>query len=84
MNLTTWSEKEGVLLKNLREGAGLDICVLARLNCISINQLRQLEDGGDFSFYSPKIKFDIGTKILKQLGSEERLGFLKNKLCSAL
>lgn len=84
MNLVTWSEKEGVLLKNLRESAGLDISVLARLYCISKNQLRQLEDGGDSSFYSPKIKLDVGIKILKKLGSQERFGFLQNKLCSAL
>ena len=30
MNLSTWSEKDGVLLKNLRESAGLDISVQAR------------------------------------------------------
>jgi hypothetical protein len=30
MNLSTWSEKDGVLLKNLRESADLDISVQAR------------------------------------------------------
>ena len=37
-------------------------------NIVSRSQIKQLEDGGDSSFYSPEIKYQIGKKVLASLG----------------
>ena len=65
-----WSPDKGALLKSLRLEADLDVATLARRSIVSTTQLIQLEDGGDSAFYSERIKFSIGKKILKQLGHE--------------
>ena len=63
-----WGPEKEALLKRLRLSAGIDLATLARHNIVSTTQVRQLEDGGDSSFYSPEIKFALGKKLLKYLG----------------
>lgn len=48
----------------------MDVATLARRNIVSTVQVRQLEDGGQSSFYSPEIKFSVGKKLLKYLGHD--------------
>lgn len=65
-----WGPEKQALLKSLRLSAGIDLATLARHNIVSTTQVRQLEDGGDSSFYSPEIKFSLGKKLLKYLGHD--------------
>ena len=68
-----WGPDQEALLKNLRLSAGFDLATLARLNIVSTTQVRQLENGGDSSFYSPEIKLSVGKKLLKYLGHDLQL-----------
>ena len=68
-----WGPEQEALLKSLRLNAGVDLATLARRNIVSTTQVRQLENGGDSSFYSPEIKFSVGKKLLKYLGHDLQL-----------
>jgi len=68
MQPSKWTPELGLLLKELRLNAGLDIAILARRQIVSTSQVRQLESGGDAAFYSPDIKYAIGKKLLLSLG----------------
>jgi hypothetical protein len=70
MNNPTWRSEDGQLLRSLREEAGIDELVFARSNTLSLAQLKELELGGNSSFYSPAIKRSTGVKLLKKLGHE--------------
>ena len=65
-----WGPENQALLKSLRLSASIDLATLARRNIVSTTQIRQLEDGGDSSFYNPEIKFSVGKKLLKYLGHD--------------
>jgi transcriptional regulator with XRE-family HTH domain len=64
----SWQTEDGSLLKKLRESANIDIHFLAQIYCISASQITQLEEGGDRGFYSPDIKFSLGSKLLLHFG----------------
>jgi hypothetical protein len=70
MNNPTWRSEEGQLLRSLRVEAGIDELVFARNNTVSLAQLKELEFGGNSSFYTPAIKRSTGIKLLKKLGHE--------------
>lgn len=70
MNDPIWLAEDGRLLKDLRSSAGLDIHEFSRAASISVAQLRQLEDGGNELFYSQRIKFQMGRKLLNKLGAD--------------
>lgn len=70
MNNPTWRSEDGQLLRSLREEAGIDELVFARTNTVSLAQLRELERGGNSSFYNPAIKRSTGVKLLKKLGHD--------------
>ena len=70
MNDLIWLAEDGRLLKDLRTSAGLDIHEFSRAASISVAQLRQLEDGGNELFYSQRIKFQMGRKLLNKLGAD--------------
>lgn len=70
MNNPTWRAEDGQLLRSLREEAGIDELVFARNNTVSLAQLKELERGGNSSFYNPAIKRSTGVKLLKKLGHE--------------
>jgi hypothetical protein len=58
-------------LRNLREAAGMDLVVLARIACLSVAQVRQLEsDGSDTLFYSDAIKRKAYHRLLMILGAD--------------
>ena len=61
---TIWTPENGALLQQLRINAKMDIGTLAQRNMLSRNQVIQLEEGGDSSFYSPEIKYQVGKKLL--------------------
>jgi hypothetical protein len=65
-----WSPADGALLKALREEAGLEVITLARLHSLSSSQVKQLEDGGDSSFYTHSIKLATGRKLLMHFGAD--------------
>lgn len=70
MNNKPWCPEDGQLLQSLREKAGIDALLFARNNTVSLAQLRELEQGGESSFYSPLIKRSTGVKLLRKLGYE--------------
>lgn len=70
MNKPSWRSEDGQLLRSLREEAGIDELVFARRNTVSVAQLRELEMGGNSSFYNPAIKRSTGVKLLRRLGHE--------------
>jgi hypothetical protein len=70
VKVQVWLPADGDLLKNLREAAGVEISTLARTHCLSILQIKQLEDGGDSSFYTPAIKLASGRRLLTHFGAD--------------
>lgn len=70
MTNQVWLPVDGVLLKKLREEAGIDITTLARTHSLSTAQVKQLEDGGDGSFYTSAIKLATGRKLLMHFGAD--------------
>ena len=70
MTHQVWSPAYGALLKKLREEAHVEIEALARMHSLSTVQVKQLEDGGDSSFYTAAIKLATGRKLLMHFGSD--------------
>lgn len=71
MEPTYWQPSDGERLKFMRHAAGFDIQKFAKINSISVAQLKLLEDGGDsLLFYSPAIKASVGRKLLNRLGDK--------------
>jgi len=65
----SWKPEDGLLLRELRLIAKLEIHTLAKIYCVSNSQVTQLEEGGDRGFYSPDIKFSLGIKLLLHFGN---------------
>jgi len=57
-------------LRQLREASGVEETWLARTACLSLAQVRQLEEGGESLFYSPTIKRQAYKRLLMILGAE--------------
>lgn len=57
-------------LRQLREASGVEETWLARTACLSLAQVRQLEEGGEGLFYSPTIKRQAYKRLLMILGAE--------------
>ena len=70
MTKQVWLPGDGALLKKLREESGVDITTLARIHSLSVAQVKQLEDGGDSSFYTSSIKLATGRKLLMHFGAD--------------
>lgn len=70
MTKKVWLPADGILLKKLREEARVEITTLARKHSLSASHIKQLEDGGDSSFYTPAIKLAIGRRLLMHFGAD--------------
>ena len=70
MTRQVWLPADGALLKKLREEARVEITALARMHSLSTAQIKQLEDGGDSSFYTSAIKLATGRKLLIHFGAD--------------
>ena len=70
MTKQVWLPGDGALLKKLREESGVDITTLARIHSLSVAQVKQLEDGGESSFYTSAIKLATGRKLLMHFGAD--------------
>lgn len=57
-------------LRQLRQASGVEDAWLARTACLSLGQVRQLEEGGESLFYSPIIKRQAYKRLLMILGAE--------------
>jgi hypothetical protein len=68
MSKFIWLPEHSEQLKSLRMVAGIDISTLASNHSLSKMQIKQLEEGGDSSFYTPEIKFTIGRKLIRSFG----------------
>jgi hypothetical protein len=70
MTKQVWLPEDGALLKKLREDAEVEITTLATQHSLSKTQVKQLEEGGDSSFYTPSIKLTTGRKLLMHFGAD--------------
>ena len=70
MSKLCWLPEHAEQLKRLRLAAGVEITTLAKKHSISSAQVRQLEESGDSTFYSPQIKYIVGRKLIRSLGEE--------------
>lgn len=68
---TVYENCDPEYLRNLREAAGMDETTLARIACLSLAQVRQLqENSGDGLFYSFTIKRQAYKRLLMILGAD--------------
>jgi len=70
MSKLCWIPEHAEQLKRLRLAAGVEITTLAKKHSLSSAQVRQLEESGDSTFYSPQIKYTVGRKLIRSLGEE--------------
>ena len=70
MSKLCWLPEHAEQLKRLRLAAGVEITTLAKKHSLSSAQVRQLEESGDSTFYSPEIKYTVGRKLIRSLGEE--------------
>ena len=61
-------------LRELREAAGMDLTVLARTACLSVAQVRELEDGGMSHFTSHDMKVQAALKVATTLSGAQANG----------
>jgi transcriptional regulator with XRE-family HTH domain len=59
---------DGSLLRLQRETRGWTMTDMAMRSCLSIKQIRQLEEGGSESFYSEAVKLTAAKKVASLLG----------------
>jgi len=71
-------EINGALLRMRREELGLAQGDLATRACLSIKQIKQIEEGGTSSFYSAPVKVTAAKKIGSILGLPEQSVFVNN------
>jgi len=69
--MTVDNEINGSLLKIKRESLGWTLADMAARACLSTKQVKQLEEGGDNSFYSHAIKLTVAKKIAQILQVSE-------------
>ena len=70
MSKLCWLPEHADQLKRLRLAAGIEITTLAKKHSLSSSQVRQLEESGDSTFYSPEIKYTVGRKLIRSFGEE--------------
>ena len=59
---------DGGLLRKQREIRGWTVNDIAARACLSVKQIRQLEEGGSESFYSPAVRLTAAKKVASLLG----------------
>ena len=69
----------GKNFKKAREAQGLSFSELASKATLSQNQIEQIENGGNKSFYTAAIKFQSAKKVAKILGLSDEEAFEKKK-----
>jgi len=69
----------GTLLRQRREDKGWAQTDLATRACLSLRQVRQIEDGGNSSFYSESVKATAARKIATLLGLSPESAFVQAK-----
>ena len=69
----------GENFKKAREAQGLSVAELASKATLSQNQIEQIENGGNKSFYTAAIKFQSAKKVAKILGLSDEEAFEKKK-----
>jgi transcriptional regulator with XRE-family HTH domain len=67
----------GALLRQRREAKGWAQTDLATRACLSLRQVRQIEDGGNSSFYSESVKATAARKIATLLGLSSESAFVQ-------
>jgi len=82
--MTVDNDINGSLLKIKRESLGWTLADMAVRACLSTKQVRQLEEGGDNSFYSHAIKLTVAKKIALILNIEEDELFFRSPVPVAL
>jgi hypothetical protein len=70
MTSSNWQSDDEALLKKLRTDKRLDEHAFARMTSTSIEQIVQLENGGVTAFHTPMLKYQLGRKLLRSLGTD--------------
>jgi hypothetical protein len=70
MTPSNWQSDDAALLKKLRTDKRLDEHAFARMTSTSIEQIVQLENGGVTAFHTPMLKYQLGRKLLRSLGTD--------------
>jgi hypothetical protein len=70
MSKLRWLPEHADQLKRLRLAVGMEITTLAKKHSLSSAQVKQLEESGDTTFYSPEIQYTVGRKLIRSLGEE--------------
>ena len=70
MTKQVWLPVDGAILKKLREDSGIEQSTLAKIYAVSNCHVKQLEEGGESSFYTPAIKLATGRKLLMHFGAD--------------
>jgi len=84
MSKLRWFPEHADQLKRLRLAVGVELTTLAKKHSLSSAQVRQLEESGESTFYSPEIKYIVGRKLIRSLGEEiAELDFEKTLTSSA-
>jgi transcriptional regulator with XRE-family HTH domain len=73
----------GENFKKAREAQGLSVAELASKATLSQNQIEQIENGKNRSFYTAAIKFQSAKKVAKILELSDEEAFEKKKLMTA-
>lgn len=71
------SQINGAFLRQRREAKGWAQTDLATRACLSLRQVRQIEDGGNSSFYSESVKATAARKIATLLGFPAESAFVQ-------
>lgn len=77
MTSSKWQSEDAALLKKLRNDKRLDQHAFARMTSISIEQVVQLENGGVTAFHTPILKYQLGRKLLRLLGTDTKEELVK-------
>lgn len=64
-----WQPSDAAALRQRRQALGVSPELLAWRACLSVAQVRQLEEGGDSCFYTAAIKERAGRRALAVLES---------------
>jgi len=72
----------GALLRERREAKGWAQTDLATRACLSLRQVRQIEDGGNSSFYSESVKATAARKIATLLGLAPESAYVQDQVLS--
>jgi len=78
MSTPTDAQIHQTLLREARERKGWTQAELAGVACLSVKQVRQIEEGGQSAFYSEAVKLTAAKKVAQALGLPPQAAFISD------